>query len=107
MSAAGPVVESRQSVPVPRLLVELPSRSETFFRNIREFIFPPRFEPLELMSSPGAFWPDVFVTRTLPWSRFLQSAVYHAAAGAIVVGLSHLFAMRPTVVRPEPTFDHS
>ncbi len=37
--------------------------------------------PLELRSAPAEFWPDVFVKRSLPWSRFLQSAVYHLLAG--------------------------
>ncbi|HTS04937.1 MAG TPA: hypothetical protein VMP68_05090, partial [Candidatus Eisenbacteria bacterium] len=67
MSAAGPATEIPQSAPVPRLLVELPSRSDVFLRNLRDAIFPPRLEPLELVSSPAAFWPDVFVTRSLPW----------------------------------------
>ena len=107
MSAAGPATEIPQSAPVPRLLVELPSRSDVFLRNLRDAIFPPRLEPLELVSSPAAFWPDVFVTRSLPWSRFLQSAVYHVVAGTIVLGLSHLFALQPTVVRQQPAFDHS
>jgi TonB family protein len=107
MSAAGPAVENRQSATVPRLLVELPSRSEVFLRNVRDLVIPPRFEPLELTSSPAPFWPDVFVTRNLPWTRFLQSAAFHVVAGAIVVGLAHLFALQPTVVRQEPAFDHS
>jgi TonB family protein len=107
MSAAGSAVENPQTTPVPRLLVELPSRSEVFLHNVRDVIFPPNLEPLELTSSPAPFWSDVFVTRSLPWSRFLQSAVYHVVAGAILIGLSHLFAMQPTVVRQEPAFDHS
>lgn len=106
MSVAEPAVRP-QSQPVPRLLVELPPRSEVFLRNLRDVVFPPRLEPLELSSYPAPFWSDVFVSRSLPWSRFLQSAVYHVVAGVIIVGLSHLFAMQPRVVRPEPAFDHS
>ena len=107
MSAAGPVVETPVPAPVPGLLVELPSRPAVFFGNLRDLVFPPRLTPLELTSAPAPFWPDVFVTRRLPWSRFLQSAVYHVIAGAILIGLSHLFAMQPRVVRPLPSFDHS
>ena len=107
MSAAGPATEIPQSAPVPRLLVELPSRSEVFLRNLRDVIFPPQLEPLELKSNPATFWPDVFVTRSLPWNRFAQSAVYHVLASAIVLGLSHLLALQPTVVRQQPAFDHS
>ena len=107
MSAAGPVVEMQEPAPVPGLLVELPSRSTVFLGNLRDLVSPSRLAPLELASPPAPFWPDVFVTRTLPWNRFAQSAVYHVIAGAIVVGLSHLFAMQPRVVRQLPTFDHS
>ena len=103
----GSAVENPPSAPVPRLLVELPSWPKVFLRNLRDVVFPPGLEPLELTSTPAPFWPDVFVTRSLPWSRFLQSAVYHVVVGGIVIGLSHLFALQPTVVRQEPAFDHS
>ena len=95
-----------QSEPLPRLLVELPSRPTVFFNNLRDFVFPRRLAPLELESEPGEFWDDVFVRRPLPWNRFFQSAVYHGLAGAALVGLGHLFAMQPRVV-VQPQFDHS
>lgn len=107
MSAAGPTVETAHSAPVPRLLLELPSWPKAFLGNVRDFLFPRRVEPLELRSAPAAFWPDVFVTCSLPWSRFLQSAIYHVLAGAIVLGLSHLFALQPRVVPLQPSFDRS
>jgi len=106
MSSVGPITEMAQSEPLPRLLVELPSRSAVFFSNLRDFVFPKRPARLELHSEPGEFWADVFVKHPLPWSRFLQSAVYHGLAGAILVGLGHLFAMQPRVV-VQPSFDHS
>ncbi len=99
-------MDMAQSEPLPRLLVELPSRSAVFFNNLRDLVFPRPSAPLELHSEPGEFWPDVFVKRPLPWSRFLQSAVYHGLAGAAVIGLGHLFAMQPRVV-VQPSFDHS
>lgn len=102
----GPVTQTPRSVDVPELLVELPSRSGVFFGNLRDLFLPPRLAPLELHSAPSEFWPDVFVKRSLPWSRFVQSAVYHVLAGSIFVGLAHLFAMQPRVVE-KPTFDHS
>ena len=102
----GSAVENPPAVPVPRLLIELPSRSEVFWRNFRDFISPPSLEPLEITSSPAPFWPDVFVTGKVPWNRFLQSAGYHALGGAILIGLSHLPAMQPTIVRDRPSFDH-
>jgi TonB family protein len=87
-------------------LVELPPRSYTFFRNLRDLIFSERLPPLELRSEPAEFWPDVFVARPLPWSRFAQSAAYHAVAGTALIALAHLLALQPRVV-PEAWFDHS
>lgn len=104
---AEPVVQDALLEPVPRLLVELPSWPAVFLGNLRDLVYPPRHAPLELAFTPAPFWPDVFVTRTLPWSRFLQSAVYHVLAGGAVIGLSHLFAMQPRIVRQQPAFDHS
>src|SRR5215472_11277795 len=106
MSFAGPISGMAQSEPLPRLLVELPTRPAVFISNLRDHLFPRRLAPLELHSEPGEFWPDVFVNRPLPWSRFFQSTLYHGIAGAILVGLGHLFAMQPRVV-VQPSFDHS
>jgi len=107
MSAADPTIETAYSGPVPRLLVELPSRRDVFLGNLRDFLIPSRLPPLDLQSTPAEFWTDVFVRRALPWNRFLQSGVYHILAGAALVGLAHLFALQPRVVQPLPTFDHS
>ena len=106
MSSVRPTAQMAQTEPLPRLLVELPSRAPVFFSNLRDFVFPRRLAPLELDSAPGEFWPDVFVKRPLPWIRFFQSAIYHGLAGAILVALGHLFAMQPRVV-VQPSFDHS
>jgi TonB family protein len=106
MTAARPLDEMPQSAPVPRLLVELPSWPRAFFGNLRDLVFPRRLPPLELRSAPAPFWPDVFVTRPLPWARFLQSVVYHAVAFALLIGLTRFFALQPQVVAI-PTFDHS
>jgi TonB family protein len=106
MTAARPLDEIAQSAPVPRLLVELPSWPRVFFGNLRDLVFTRRLPPLELHSAPAQFWPDVFVTRPLPWARFLQSVVYHAVAFALLIGLTRFFALQPQVVAL-PTFDHS
>jgi TonB family protein len=106
MTGAQPLDEMPQSAPVPRLLVELPSWPRVFFGNLRDLVFPRRLPPLELRSAPAPFWPDVFVTRPLPWARFLQSVVYHAVAFALLIGLTRFFALQPQVVAM-PTFDHS
>jgi TonB family protein len=106
MIADRPLDEIAQPAPVPRLLVELPSRPRVFFGNLRDLVFPRRLPPLELRSAPAPFWPDVFVTRPLPWARFLQSVVYHAVAFVLLIGLTRFFALQPQVVLM-PTFDHS
>ena len=93
-------------MPVPQLLVELPSRVRVFLGNLRDLLLPSRLAPLELRSAPSDFWPDVFVKHSLPWSRFLQSGVYHVIAGAILIGLTHLFALQPRVVE-KPSFERS
>jgi len=104
MSAAPPPVQIHQPEPVPRLLVELPSRRGVFFGNLRDLIFPRRLPPLELRSSPAEFWPDVLVKRSLPWARFLQSVVYHVLAFALLIAFTRFFALQPQVVA-KPMFD--
>ena len=99
-------VETTEPLPVPELLVELPSRSGVFFSNLRDFILPRRLPPLELKSRPGRFWPDVFVRRGLPWFSFLESSAYHVIALGFVVVLSRLFALHSSVVA-RPAFDHT
>lgn len=99
-------VEIVRSTPVPGLLVELPSRHKIFFGNMRDLIFPERQPPLELRSTPAAFWPDVFVKRRLPWDGFLQSSAYHLIAVGLLIGLSHLLTLQPRVV-PKPVFEQS
>jgi TonB family protein len=107
MMTAGPVSgEISQPVPVPRLLVELPSWPEAFFRNLRDLVLPPRLPRLELQSAPAPFWPDVFVKRGIPWRRMLDSSICHALACALIVGVSRLIAMQPQATL-RPTFDHS
>src|SRR5579862_5659319 len=106
MSVVRPVIDISQSTEVPRLLVELPSRRQTFLVNLRDLIAPRKDGRLELRSAPAAFWPDVFVKRNLPWDGFLQSGAYHLIAVGLLMGLTHLFELRPTVVR-QPAFEHS
>jgi TonB family protein len=105
MSFPRPAIEGPPSEPVPRLLVELPSRSRAFFGNLAALTSPWR-PALELQSGPGEFWPDVFVKRRLPWGGWLQSAVYHALAGALLIAISHLIGLPPRVITAAK-FDHS
>lgn len=51
-------------------------------------------------------WRDVFVQQKLPWGRFLQSALLHAAAFALVWGLSLAWLRQQKILAPTP-FDRS
>ncbi len=108
MSAADPSMEFGGSPAVPRFLVELPSRPRVFFGNLGAVVLSRRrvFTALDLQSTPGEFWPDVFVGRRLPWGRFVQSVFFHVIAGALLIGLTQFFALQPRVVT-QPTFDHT
>jgi TonB family protein len=106
MLAGHPVNEIPQPVHVPRLLIELPSWPQVFFGNLRDLIFPRTLPPLDLRSTSAAFWSDVFVTRRLPWSRFLQSVACHVVALALLVAFTRFFALQPQVVA-KPAFDYA
>lgn len=91
---------------LPIFVVELEPWYRVFLRNLADSLWPRRRPALHLSSLPGSFWTDVFVTRGLPWRRFLDSAVYHAG----VISALWLFATywpRPRVVVQPPLFDHS
>ncbi len=104
MSVVPPPIETLQPEPVPRLLVELPSRRQVFLTNLRDLVSPQSVPPLEIHSAPAAFWPDVFVKRSLPWDGFVQSGACHLIAFGLLLGLSHLLAIQPRVV-PQPAFN--
>src|ERR1700686_5229013 len=106
MLATLPLGEVSDSVSVPRLLLELPSRPRVFFSNLRDLVFPRRFLPLEFRSTPAPFWPDVFVKRPLPWYGFLQSIASHALAFVLLIGFTRFLALQPQVV-PTPVFDRA
>jgi TonB family protein len=108
MSVVGPSLENHDGVAAPpRLLIDQPSRPEAFFGNLGDLLFRRYPAPLELSSSPGEFWPDVFVARHLPWNRFLQSGMYHLLAAGILMGISQIFALQPRVVSQPRPFDDS
>src|SRR4029077_19950318 len=85
-----------------RLLVELEPWHRAFLDHVRG-VFPARELPLDLDSAPGAFWPDVFVERGLPWQRFLESGAYHILALALLLGATRFFALQSRVM-PRSSF---
>ncbi|MGA8271074.1 MAG: TonB family protein [Candidatus Sulfotelmatobacter sp.] len=102
----GAVLEEVES-PAPELclLIVPDSWPRTFVQNVRDLFRRPS-APLELQSSPAAFWPDVFVERRLPWRRFSESAGYHFLALAIIWAGSRFLALQPQVT-VQPAFTHA
>jgi TonB family protein len=93
-------------VRAPILLVRLDPWPKVFLRNLSDLFWPRRQPPLRLVSRPGKFWPDVFVSSRLPWIGFLESALYHALVVACLWGVSYLWTARPQVIA-QSTFSHS
>ncbi len=90
--------KAEPSIPDLRLLVPVEPRSRVFFRNLRDIIRPRELAPLYIESAPAAFWPDVFVHRGLPWSRFFQSSACHVLALALILAGSRFLALQPHAI---------
>ena len=95
-----------------RLLVERDPASPEFRSGVRAALHPaprPALRPTEL---PGAeevefdLWRDVFVQQKLPWGRFLQSALLHTAAVALIWTIS-LSWIRQQKILDHAAFDRS
>ncbi len=83
----------------PRLLLELEPWARSFGRNLADFLLRRRPPALAISSPPAPFWPDVFVTRRLPWIAFAESILYHGIFLVLAWGLSTFLASRPQVVQ--------
>jgi TonB family protein len=104
--AQAPLNETASTTREPQLLVELPSRRQVFFSNLRDFISPRPLSPLALRSAPAPFWHDVFVCSDMPWNAFFKSGACHVAACVVLIAFSHLLAIEPRVIPPSAS-DHS
>ena len=85
------------SSPVPRLLLELDPWHRVFWRNLRDLLLRRRPRPLRLTSTPAPFWPDVFVSASIPWAQLRQSFLYHAFVITAVWGLTQTYLRNPRV----------
>ena len=89
-----------------RLLVERDPARPEFISEFRAALRP----VLHRVEFPGDdefdLWQDVFVQQKLPWGRFLQSALLHAAAVALIWTLS-LSWIRQQKILAHPAFDPS
>ncbi len=90
----------------PAFLVNLPAWHAVFFRNLLDLFRPRSRSSFAISSRPGSFWPDVFVPSSLPWNRFVQSAICHVAVIAALWGSARLWPPRPQVL-DTPVFNHA
>jgi len=95
---------------VLRLLVERDPASPEFRSGVRAALHPeprPALRPTELpVDSEFDLWRDVFVQQKLPWGRFLQSALLHTAAVALIWTIS-LSWIRQQKILDHAAFDRS
>src|ERR1700674_2696001 len=95
-----------------RPLVERDPASPEFRSGVRAALHPaprPALRPTELPGSEEVefdLWRDVFVQQKLPWGRFLQSALLHTAAVALIWTIS-LSWIRQQKILDHATFDRS
>jgi len=75
----------------PILLVKLEPWHRVFLRNLGDLLWLRRKAPLQLVSRPASFWPDVFVPTRLPWNRFLQSTLGHVVVIAALWGSAQIW----------------
>jgi TonB family protein len=91
--------------PAPTLLVELQPWPHAFLSNLADFLLRrPRASRAGYPTAP--FWADVFVTQRLPWSRFIESFLYHCLAIELLWASSLFLPQRPQIVARRP-FDSS
>ena len=91
-----------------RLLVERDPASPEFRSGVRAALHP-ALRPTELPGSEEDefdLWRDVFVQQKLPWGRFLQSALLHTAAVALIWTIS-LSWIRQQKILGHAAFDRS
>ena len=95
-----------------RLLVERDPASPEFRSGVRAALHPAPRPALRSTELPGReedefdLWRDVFVQQKLPWGRFLQSALLHTAAVALIWTIS-LSWIRQQKILDRAVFDRS
>jgi TonB family protein len=89
-----------------RLLVERAPTGMEFRDEVRAALRP-ALAPAELPSDDEfGMWRDVFVQQKLPWGRFVQSALLHTAAAALIYTIS-LAWIRQQSILAHAAFDRS
>ncbi len=85
-----------------RLLLESDPTSPGLRSGVRAVLRP----AAELSGEEFAMWHDVFVQQKLPWARFLQSALLHAAAAVLIYAISVAWIRQQRILDPA-AFDRS
>jgi TonB family protein len=98
--------ETELETPELRLLIAPEPWPRIFLQNLRGLFRMGEAAPLHIQSAPADFWTDVFVERSLPWRRFLESGGYHILALAAIWAGSRFLALQPHPV-PQTTFTHA
>ena len=89
-----------------RLLVERDPASPEFRNGVRAALGSSEL-PAELPGNKEFdLWRDVFVQQKLPWGRFVQSALLHAAAIALIYTISVAWIRQQKILASAP-FDRS
>jgi TonB family protein len=89
-----------------KILVERDPASPEFRSEVRAALRP-EIASADLPGDPEFdLWRDVFVQQKVPWGRFLQSAVLHTTAVALIWAIS-LAWLRQQKILEHPAFDRS
>lgn len=105
-AASGTAVAAYSPDNGPELLLRLTPWHRAFCQNALDLVLLRRVKPVETTSTPGEFWPDVFVSCKLPLASFRQSALYHLFLIAVLYGFSYTWQMRPHTVPTRDPFQH-
>ena len=91
-----------------KLLVDRDPASPEFRSGVRAALHTGPRRPRSCPAARGEFdlWRDVFVQQKLPWGRFLQSALLHTAAVALIWTIS-LSWIRQQKILDHAVFDRS
>jgi len=88
------------------LKIERDPASPASRSGVRDSLGPQLFSPQLVAGDELGLWRDVFVQQKLPWGRFLESALLHAAAFALIWGISLAWLRQQKILAPAP-FDRS
>jgi TonB family protein len=89
-----------------RLLVERDPASPEFRSGVRAALRSPELPAKLAGGDEFDLWRDVFVQQKLPWGHFLQSALLHATAVALIYTISLAWIRQQKILAPA-TFDLS